>query len=385
MTAKQKKLFLLTSMMSVFVMAVAVLFAGGKVTSPLSRVLADQAAVTSYSMDFNKSNSVKDGATNTTVGYTKYNAGVVCKVTGNDTTYSSGYVGAVKSGSSIHFYESDGVTEYLLEDMRTIKMTFTNASNPSGTGLSPGFNLYGFYATGETFAIETYSESTKNSTRTINFNSGDYNKPVSRIYVTFKGSTTYRIESISLIYNCTPKYQTGVSIGTAPTKTVYAVGSSFDPSGMIIFAQFSSGQNLATDRYSYYPTGPLTVDDEYVTISCGGFTVNQSITVSNAGSHAVGTYKVGSYEYYIYINDGGTGYIDNGGKICDFEWTYDGSNLNFVADQIYNVAGSIFYSTNIVTVLAANITLDGETNNINTFKVSVKTPWSTSNSTCTRQ
>ena len=78
-----------------------------------------------------------------------------------------------------------------------------------------------------------------------------------------------------------------ISVSTAPTKTKYLVGDNFDPTGLVITRTYS---NSTSDTYSYaghtseFSFSPatntaLTVDDDAVTITYGGQTVDQSINV----------------------------------------------------------------------------------------------------------
>ena len=382
MTAKQKKLFLLTSMMSVFVMAVTVLIAGGKYSSPLSRVFAAQETVTDGTITFNKSDTISSGDVNTTIGKTKYNYGVVCKVTNNNTTYSNGYIGAVTNGSQIHFYESDGATEYFMENLNKLAVTYS--CPVSSSNKSPSFHLYGLYADGRTVDI-SYNASTTNATRTANFTGASYGA-VSQLYVEYTSSETFTIESIVITYDCNPKYQTGVEISTAPTKTSYMVGQSFNTSGMVVRATYSNGAKVATDRYTVSPSGSLTIDDTYVTISFNGFSVTQAISVTNAAEHAVGTYRGGYSSNYFYLElySDGTGVNRNStGDSSALSWSYDGTTLSFFSAQPYTFIGTLF--ENRTSCNANSISLNSS-NNINTFKVkNVKGTYGSSEVTFTRQ
>ena len=59
-----------------------------------------------------------------------------------------------------------------------------------------------------------------------------------------------------------------ITIDTAPTKTGYAVGEFFDPSGAVITAKMSNGIEFdCTSRCTYSPSGELALTDEKVTFS----------------------------------------------------------------------------------------------------------------------
>ncbi|MBR3306823.1 MAG: InlB B-repeat-containing protein [Lachnospiraceae bacterium] len=58
-----------------------------------------------------------------------------------------------------------------------------------------------------------------------------------------------------------------ISINTAPAKTEYFEGESFDPSGMVIIATYTDGTEKEVSTYSYDPSGKLTVSDDHITVS----------------------------------------------------------------------------------------------------------------------
>lgn len=70
-------------------------------------------------------------------------------------------------------------------------------------------------------------------------------------------------------------------IGTKPDRTNYYAGDVFDPTGMKIRAKWSDGITLSVELSDceITPSGPLTVSDKEVTISYGGKSVKQAITV----------------------------------------------------------------------------------------------------------
>lgn len=81
---------------------------------------------------------------------------------------------------------------------------------------------------------------------------------------------------------------TGISVTTAPTKTSYNTGDSFDPTGMVVTASLSTGEAENPDTWTKEITG-YTVDPEnnlapantYVTITYATKTATQNITVTN--------------------------------------------------------------------------------------------------------
>ena len=75
-----------------------------------------------------------------------------------------------------------------------------------------------------------------------------------------------------------------IAITTAPAKTAYKAGETFDPAGMVVTATYSNGATLKCTGYNYEPSTPLSVNDTAVTIQYteGGVTktATQAITVT---------------------------------------------------------------------------------------------------------
>ena len=80
---------------------------------------------------------------------------------------------------------------------------------------------------------------------------------------------------------------TSISVNTAPTKTVYLEGETFDPTGLVITRTYSNSTSDTytyaghTGDFSFSPTTAtaLTTSNTAVTITYDGKTVDQSITV----------------------------------------------------------------------------------------------------------
>lgn len=91
-------------------------------------------------------------------------------------------------------------------------------------------------------------------------------------------------------YNLEVYYKTvsSISVSTAPTKTSYNVGDLFDPSGLVITINYSDSTSNTfayanhEDSFSFSPSlsTPLAVENTSVSISYGGKSVSQSISVS---------------------------------------------------------------------------------------------------------
>ena len=113
------------------------------------------------------------------------------------------------------------------------------------------------------------------------------------------------------IWEDIPAVKTLVSIAvtTAPSKTMYTEGESFDAAGMVVTATYSDNSTAVIRGYTYAPTGALSTADTAITISYteGGVTktVMQAITVRQA-SRPTGDGNVSAC-MVSYDANGGTG------------------------------------------------------------------------------
>ena len=75
---------------------------------------------------------------------------------------------------------------------------------------------------------------------------------------------------------------TGITVTAQPAKTVYEEGECFDPAGMEITAAYSDGSSKQVTDYTWAPSGALTVNDDVITVSWQGMSVQLAITVKQA-------------------------------------------------------------------------------------------------------
>lgn len=80
-----------------------------------------------------------------------------------------------------------------------------------------------------------------------------------------------------------------VEVTTVPDRTVYSVGDVFDPEGMVVTAKYSDGsqKTLSSGEYNFSPSGPLTENDDTITVSYGGFSDTVDILVADPGDFKV--------------------------------------------------------------------------------------------------
>ena len=91
------------------------------------------------------------------------------------------------------------------------------------------------------------------------------------------------------------KVLTGITVTTQPTKLVYVEGESFDPTGMVVTANYRNGETETVTDYTYAPTGALTTGDTTITITYveDGVTVTATVTITvNEKQPAVQEYTI---------------------------------------------------------------------------------------------
>ncbi len=105
------------------------------------------------------------------------------------------------------------------------------------------------------------------------------------VTITYGGKSTTQSISVSAVT------LTSIAVSTPPTKTSYVVDETFNPTGLVITRNYSNGSSDTytyaghTSEFTFSPslsTG-LTVANASVTITYGGKSCSQTITVSTSG------------------------------------------------------------------------------------------------------
>ncbi len=100
------------------------------------------------------------------------------------------------------------------------------------------------------------------------------------------GSTPTLLTPAEVLAIITGKEVASIAITTAPTKTTYTAGETFDTTGMVVTATYKDATTKAVTGYTFTPSGALATTDTEVTISYteGGATktATQAITVEAA-------------------------------------------------------------------------------------------------------
>lgn len=91
------------------------------------------------------------------------------------------------------------------------------------------------------------------------------------------------------------KTLTSIAVTTAPTKTNYTAGETFDHTGMVVTANYSDGTTKEVTDYTFTPNAALTTNDARITIS---YTEGE---VTKTATQAI---TVNALEYNITVTDG---------------------------------------------------------------------------------
>ena len=188
-----------------------------------------------------------------------------------------------------------------------------------------------------------------------------------------------------------------ISISTPPTKTTYTEGESFDPTGLVITASYSNGNQTVTysghaSDFSFNPDleAELDTSDTSVTISYGGKSCNQPITVNEQVT--LSSISVSGQTTQFTVGDtfvfGGTvtaHYSDSNTEDVTEDASFTGYNMSTTGNQTVTVTYSTVSTTYSITVSEAQ---QGDTDSVtiaqdHTFSPTLPVSKATSNTTST--
>ena len=145
-----------------------------------------------------------------------------------------------------------------------------------------------------------------------------------RLYYQRAGVTVTTTQAVTVLE------MSSISVKTAPNKTAYYIGESFDATGMVIEATMSNGTKKTVTGWTYTPSGALSKTDTAVTISYteNGVTktCTQAITIRTLSSISVTTAPAKTaYKYGEKFSSAGmvitAKYSDNATRVVT-GWTY---------------------------------------------------------------
>ena len=282
------------------------------------------------------------------------------RVTGTQVVRSNDYYytsGSTTTGGTIYLRNASNVSlgnNYVAAmcgtfDKGSIEPLITFTVADSGTSQFGFQYISSITLTGDSTRAVTVSKSNDgvnwNDAGTVS--SGSVNTDVAGakyLKLTYSNNTTLKISSFTITYYCsasgTPdvpgeKSLIGISVKTAPTTIEYTEGEYFDPTGLVITASYDdlSSEDIAyssdPSAFSFSPSlsTALTTSDESVTISYGGESCSQSITVEEAQQGLSGTYT-GSYTS-IEFTSSNTGTYIYGNERLYFTYSVSGTTITF--------------------------------------------------------
>lgn len=161
-----------------------------------------------------------------------------------------------------------------------------------------------------------------------------------------------------------------IIISIKPTKTTYAVGEKFDPTGMVIVGYYSNGTREEVKDYTYDKTGELTTEDTTVTISYLNATTTIKIEIKGYDFKAkeTGTVRLEAenMELSNLTSDGSSSFIQQDSRSSNGQsighLTGGNISVNFTTDSAYtlNVTGAFakYEAVNLSDFL--KFTIDGK-------------------------
>ena len=200
-------------------------------------------------------------------------------------------------GFEIEDFKVDGksvgkVTEYTIENIqKSVDISISVIKNVDGYTIKASAGNGGKISPSGDVKIEKG----KDAVFTFSANSGyavsdvivDGKKVVASGSYTFKAVSENHTITVAFKYvggggggSVTPsKTLTKIEVTKQPTTTEYITGESFDATGMEVTATYSDGSSKVVTDYTCSPTGPLTSSVKSITVSYGGRTCAQTISV----------------------------------------------------------------------------------------------------------
>lgn len=152
-----------------------------------------------------------------------------------------------------------------------------------------------------------------------------------------------------------------IAITTAPTKTTYVEGETFDSTGMVVTGTYSNTTTKVITDYTISPSGELATTDTSVTISYEGKTASQSITVSALAIESIAvTTPPTKVEYTV------GEYFDPTGMVVTATWNNGNTSVVEAEDLTYSPDTETALTTEDTT-----ITITDETEHTTTQAITV--------------
>ena len=255
-----------------------------------------------------------------------------------------------------------GALLYEVDLMITSGIAVTTQPNKKTYYIGEAFDPAGMVVTA-TFADDT----TENVTNGCTFSPATIAKGTTAITVNYQRAGIKKTASVPV----TVRVLSSIAITTAPTKTAYKYGETFNPSGMAVTARYTDGQSRTVTGYTHSPNGALKLSDTTITVSYteGDVTktTTQAITVAKVLDRIAVTTKPSRTSYFSgeQFSTAGmvvTAYYTDGSSGAVTGYTYSPSGAlatgNTTITVSYTEGGVTKTTTQAITVTAISTTLN---------------------------
>ena len=182
-------------------------------------------------------------------------------------TKNSSTTDVTLSYNEIRIYKSHSISFVANSNFALTSIEFIGGSSDNVGNLST--------SSGYSYNSSTYKGTWTGNASSVVFTAADAKAFAQKIVVTYSYSGTQTVSSIS--------------VKTAPTKTSYTAGETFDPTGLVITVTYNIGSptdipyadNESDFGFTPSTSTPLTTSNTSVTITYGGQTTTQTITVAS--------------------------------------------------------------------------------------------------------
>ena len=229
-----------------------------------------------------------------------------------DSSYQSGYVATLSNGSEITFSSDNSTANPIHFGFQKVNSIYARCTSGNKT-LEVNTSQDGVtYTWLSYFYIDT-------SGATFSFGSAG----AKYVKISYSSFLPAIIDQFSLSYTCSTiepeptKTLESIEVSNAPSKTEYTEGDYFDPTGLVITASYDDGseEDIAysdsPDDFAFSPSLSITLssEDTSITISFGGKSTSQLISVSKASTQFIsGTFSFGtSTKWQFVFNEDLTG------------------------------------------------------------------------------
>lgn len=137
-----------------------------------------------------------------------------------------------------------------------------------------------------------------------------------------------------------------IAVTTAPTKTAYNYGETFNPAGMVVTAYYTDDTSRAVTGYTYSPTGALAMNNTTITISYSEGSVTEQTTQAITVSKVLDSIEITTPPTKTAYFSGET--FNPAGMVVTAHYN-DGSSAA-VSGYTYSPSGALAAGNNTITV-----------------------------------